>query len=82
MFASTQEMSRVGLFHLRFQSASHEIGKDDQQTKTTMIPATLMHLVTIAANLTERMRLEEQPRVMQGKEGEHAHYIWKEGLQL
>ena len=39
----------------------------------TMVPATLTHLVTIAANPTKRMRLvEEQQRVTQGKEGEHA----------
>ena len=61
--------------------------------KTTMVPATLMHhssqsnevtinKVTIAANLTKRKRLEEQQSTTQGKEGEHAHNIWKEGLQL
>ena len=44
-----------------------------------MVPATLTHLVTIATNLKKRTRLE---RAIQGKEGEHAHNIWKEGLQL
>ena len=54
---------------------------DGQQIETTMVPATFRkHLVTIAAYMTKRKRLEEQSRATQGKEGEHAHHIsrkWK-----
>ena len=54
-----------------------KVKKDDQQTETTMVLATLTHLITIAANPTKRKRLasEEQPRATQGKAGEHAHNI-------
>ena len=58
-----------------------QVEEDGQRTETTMVPATFTkHLVTIAANMTKRKRLEEESRATQGKEGEHAHNIlrkWK-----
>ena len=39
-----------------------KVGKDDQQTKTTMVPATLTHIAAIAADPAKSTtrRLEEQ----------------------
>ena len=75
-------MQRVGLSHLcilEYSQCDTKVEKDDQQTETMMVPATLTHFVTIAANLTKRKRPEEQLSTTQGKEGEHAQNIWKEG---
>ena len=90
MFASTQNFPAKGRTQRRVLDSSTcdssqcdtKVKKDDQQTKMTMVPATLTHLVTIVASPTTRKRLEEQLRATQGKEGEHAHNIWKKGLQL
>ena len=46
---------------------NRKVEQDDQQTEMTMVPATLKHLVTITANLTERKRLEEEQSSTQGK---------------
>ena len=56
-----------------------QVEEDGQRTETMMVPATFTkHLVTIAANMTKRKRLEEESRATQGKEGD-AHKSYGNG---